>query len=91
MSACNCKADIEAKLLERFKETTPTGTGHDAKLIGYAFGIVGNKMVLRPSTTYETSSVQPLKNGGTRLRKSRGIMVFSFCPYCGVSLKEGGA
>lgn len=90
MSDCNCKAELEAKLTERFKASKPEATGHSVTLEGYGFAIVGNTMVMRPVMPYKAHAAFPNKKGGADREKTmKGTMVFSFCPFCGV--KIGGA
>lgn len=84
---CNCKTELEAKLTERFKAQTPDSRDHKVKLEGYGFGIINNTMILQPYMTYEAFSYVPLKNGGEKPKKMKGNMMFSFCPFCGTSLK----
>ena len=39
---CNCKSELEAKILERFKKHAPDATDHRAHLKGYAIALIGN-------------------------------------------------
>lgn len=80
---CTCKTDIEAMLLDRFKAENPTALNHRVELKGYLFSIVGNTMVLKPSMAAECEAQMPAKGGGTKAKRSKLNMVFSFCPFCG--------
>lgn len=87
MSACTCKKDIDAKLLERFKEQKPTSAEHTAELSGYGICVVDNAMVMVPYMPIKLTSMMPMKRGGHTLKKAEQNMFFSYCPFCGVSLK----
>lgn len=91
MSACNCKAEIEAKLLERFKAAKPEAKCHEVSLEGYGFAIVGNTMTLKPFMHYTASADYPRKAGGATSKKRKGTMAFSFCPFCGVKQADSPA
>lgn len=85
---CNCRADIEAKLLERIKAAKPDGKEHSAHLQGYAYGVSGASMVERPYMPFETQVIVPTKKpGGAKLVKAKGNMHFSYCPFCGTKLE----
>lgn len=90
---CNCRSDIEAKLLERFKSEQPTGENHAVSISGYGFCIVDNKMIMRPFAEVMKSADMPKKSGGWTLKRSKLNMYFSYCPFCGkpVVQQEGGA
>lgn len=86
MSECTCKADIEAKFLERFKEQQPEATDHGVELAGYGLCVVGNALKAFPCMPVRLSALHPLKKGGTKLKKSESSMFFSYCPFCGIKL-----
>lgn len=86
MSTCNCKKEIEAKLLERFKRNAPEARQHGVELEGYSFVIVENSLKERPCMQFKTSALFPLKNGSEKLKNSRANMFFSFCPFCGTKI-----
>lgn len=87
---CNCKAELEVKLLERLIETSPSNTfTHRVALQGYAYAIGGTDgaVVEKP--------FMPVKNTVSRIVKKTGLMkdqshisnmVFSYCPFCGVKV-----
>lgn len=87
MSTCNCKTELEAKLLERFKTNAPDATDHGVELIGYSFVIVGNTLTHMPYMEVRTSSMQPLKKGGSKLKKGTTNMFFTYCPFCGTKVQ----
>lgn len=84
---CNCKPEIEAALLERFKAKHPDATGHSATLDGYGFAIVGNTMTLRPYMPIKFGAGHANKKTGLeRWKHEKGTMSFRFCPFCGENL-----
>lgn len=85
---CDCKSDIEARLLERFKESAPTGQNHGVTIAGYGFCIEGNKMTQRPYAEVTQSADMPKKTGGWTLKRSKVNMYFSYCPYCGAPVAD---
>lgn len=91
MSACNCRKDIEARLLERFKLSAPDASDHGVELQGYALVIETAEVFSKPVMPYKTSATYPLKKGGTKLKSGTGNMILNYCPFCGVSLKEKSA
>lgn len=80
---CNCRKEIEAKLLERFKTKCPDASGYKVELQGYGFAIVDNALVMRPYMPYQLGAEFPLKKGGSKWKKETGSFVFNFCPFCG--------
>lgn len=82
--ACDCKSDIEAKLLDRFQKATPEASAHGVTLQGYGLHFVNNTAELAGFMPYEAQADHPKKDGGVRVKKLKGNMMFSFCPFCGV-------
>ncbi len=80
---CECKTELQAKLLERFAASAPQATNHGATLQGYAFALVGDGMVTMGYLPVELSAEYPLKTGGKKLKKTTQNMFFTFCPFCG--------
>ena len=85
---CDCKSDIEAKLLESFKGDTPDGVDHSVSMHGYGFCIVENKMVMRPYTEVTRAVQLPRKAGGFSTKRMKLNMFFSYCPFCGKPVIE---
>lgn len=84
---CNCKKDIEAKLLERFKSQTPEAADHETELAGYAI-VFGESVDLVPFMPIHMEASYPVKKtGGWKTKKTSQNMMFSYCPFCGSSLK----
>ena len=91
MSTCNCRKDIEAKLLERFKLSAPDASDHGVELQGYALVIETAGLFSKPVMPYKTSAIYPLKKGGTKLKSVTGNMILNYCPFCGASLEGESA
>lgn len=81
---CNCKSDLEKKLLERFIEKEPGALEPSAELTGYGFGFTETGTVLIGYMPFKITATHPLKNGGTKRKSSTSNMHFSYCPFCGV-------
>ena len=79
---CNCKADLEAKLLDRFKEQNPEASEHYVALQGYTL-ILGEKLEQKGYMGIRATARFPLKKGGTKEKAITQNMVFSYCPFCG--------
>jgi len=85
---CNCRTDLEARLLERFKEAEPLATGHEVKLTGYAF-IFGKQLRMVGVMPIEQTADFPLKKGGTKRKSVKCSMQFTHCPFCGDKYEAG--
>lgn len=84
---CNCKTEIEAQLVERFKDKHPEATGHRATIEGYGFAVVGNTLLLRPYMPVKFGAGHANKKTGLeRWKAEKGTMSFRFCPFCGENL-----
>lgn len=87
---CDCKKDIETKLLDRFVSQAPDATEHSARLVGYALIIGGNSMQQKGCMTIELTAAHPLKKGGYKAKTERSNMIFTYCPFCGEKYEKGG-
>lgn len=79
---CDCRKDIETRLLERFAEQNQ-GTDHRVELGGYAFVIDGNLMKEKGCMPIEGSYLHTFKNGNVKRKKVSQSMCFNYCPFCG--------
>lgn len=81
--ACDCKEDIEGKLLARFKEVSSEAESHSASLHGYT--IVFGETALEQKGYMEIKATAnfPLKKGGMKAKTQTQNMIFTFCPFCG--------
>lgn len=87
---CNCRQDLEGKLLERFQAAAPEAKGHGVELKGYGFSLDESIQVVA-FMEYETGATYPLKKGGEKYKTQRGNMIFSHCPFCGESFSKATA
>lgn len=89
---CECKKDLEEKLVDRFKQKHPEATEHHAELTGYAIGIDGNSMFLVGVMPIALTANYPMKKGTAYKQKTtKQMMHFNFCPFCGEKYEKGGA
>lgn len=80
---CNCKSDIEAKLLEALKNMVP-GRNHEAVLQGYGINLSGPVATVRPFMMAHGYVEPERKAGGYSARRTiKQTVVFTFCPFCG--------
>jgi hypothetical protein len=85
---CNCKKDIEARLLERFKAENPDAEGHSVALKGYGLTVLGNTLRQVPLMDIECKAFHTTKAGNKRPKTEKMSMFFNLCPFCGVALEE---
>lgn len=86
---CTCKKDLEAKLLEKFKEAQPDATKHDVKLQGYAYVLNDdNRMKLQGSMQANMTANYTARNGNKRDKTTKTSMLFTYCPFCGVAYND---
>jgi hypothetical protein len=88
---CNCKKDIESRLLARFKEQSHEATDHYVELQGYGLAIIDNTLKSMPYMPFKTSAKFPLKKGGSKQKSQSSNMFFNYCPFCGEKIEKGGA
>ena len=84
---CNCKAELEEKLTQRFKDESPEASDHQSAIVGYGFIFVGERMTQRGYMDVKSTATFPLKKGGEKKKTLKQSMFFSYCPFCGVSTK----
>jgi len=84
---CNCKQDLEAKLLERAKEQYPDSTDHSVEIQGYAFAFMGNTLISRQTLPLAIEHTVIVKKTGLTKRKTeKQKMLASYCMFCGEKL-----
>ena len=89
---CGCKKDIESRLLDRFRKDNPAASDHSAELKGYGMAVIDNTMQLLGVMPIELSAAYPMKGGTLRKqKKTKQIMFFNYCPFCGEKVSKGGA
>ncbi len=79
---CECRKNLEQKLLERFKEQKHEATEHSVRLTGYAL-IFGDSVTEKGCMGMELKASYPLKNGSRKEKVVKQSMIFTFCPFCG--------
>jgi demethoxyubiquinone hydroxylase (CLK1/Coq7/Cat5 family) len=80
--ACNCVRDNESRIADHYSEQLGTTATAEAKNVALLFGGKAREAAYLP---YAVKADKP----GFRGAKGKEIsMFFSFCPFCGVSLKE---
>jgi hypothetical protein len=79
---CDCRKEIEKKLLERFKQQKPDAKNHAVILNGYSY-VVRDGFHEKGYMDILTNADYPLKKGGFRNKNETQKMFFSFCPFCG--------
>lgn len=85
---CNCKAELEAKLTERYAKQHPDAKNHQVTLGGYGIAVIGNEMVRRGAEPITATADHRVKSSGIYKPKTvRSSMFWSFCPFCGKSVK----
>lgn len=90
---CNCKKEIEAKLLAKAIAQYPEATEHKASLSkGYSLIIDKQSGECRDVARMplEITAMFPLRNGNVKSKTIKMSMFFSFCPFCGVKYEEKG-
>ena len=85
---CNCRADIEKKLVAHYSPKLPGSRDVEAKLMGYAITL-GKGLGIAPYMPVEIRHTVTIKKTGTDKRKTeKSNMYFSHCPFCGEKLKK---
>lgn len=80
---CNCKKEMETKLLETIKKQRPDAALLKVELGGYSVIISGNKMDYRPTTPINISYLHTFKNGSQKTKKETMPFALKHCPFCG--------
>lgn len=89
--SCDCKKTFTEKFLEKVKAEYPTSTDHKVEIENYAivFSKNGNCMSLKgfmPVVVQHKVIVK--KTGLSKVKKEKTSLLFSYCPFCGVDLRE---
>lgn len=83
---CDCQAEIEKKLLERFKSEYPNSKKHECDLSGYAM-VLGETLDYRPAMTIILRHTVTAKSGAEREKKIEHKMIGDYCMFCGKPAK----
>lgn len=86
---CNCKSDLEARLLDRAKEQLPDSKNHEVRMTGYAlvFNDTNGMDFLGSMPVEIQHTVVVKKTGCDRVKKDKTNFIFTYCPFCGVRYK----
>lgn len=79
---CTCRKDITEKLLAHFKSQSPEASHHTLSLTGYTL-VIGEQLEEKGCMGIEATAEFPLKKGGSKEKKIKQNMIFTFCPFCG--------
>ncbi len=85
---CNCKSDLEKKLTEHYAGKLPKSTNVLAALMGYGIYLTDQGCEEKPHMPVEVRHTTTSKAGVERTKTEKANMTFSFCPFCGTSLKS---
>ena len=86
--ACNCQTELQAELLERFKQVKPEAQNHRAEIQGYAF-IFGKTVTMKLATPVHFTGKYLVKKTGLLKEKTfKENLIFTYCPFCGVPYNE---
>ena len=86
---CNCKSEIEKKLLKLFIENEPEAKSHCATLEGYTLVLDGNRLVQKGCMQITLVAAHKVKKSGEfKAKKQTRNMIFEFCPFCGKRYDE---
>lgn len=77
---------MEQKLKERFIEKYPEASDHSVHLEGYGIVMVNNVGETKPHSTFKFEMVTRAKNGRELIKRSKGSLFFTYCPYCGTKV-----
>lgn len=89
--SCDCKSTFTEKFLEQVKAKYPTSTGHSVEIENYAFVFnkQNNGMTLKGfMPVLIQHKIIVLKTGLSKVKKEKTSLLFSYCPFCGVDLRE---
>ena len=87
---CNCKKEIEEKLLKRFIESKPEAISHCVQLEGYTLVLQQDNRLIQKGymNIALTAAYQVKKSGEFKAKKQTENMIFTFCPFCGKNYEE---
>lgn len=88
---CDCKKEMEEKLLESVKQQKPNAQQLKVEIAGYGIMIIGNTMVLRPVMPVSVEYVYNLKNGKQKAKKETISFALKHCPFCGEEIARQAA
>ena len=88
MNKCTCQTDIEKRLTDKYAQQLSDSKDVKACLNGYAI-VLGESLQSRPYMPVHVTHTVTVKKTGLEKQKTEKVnMFFSFCPFCGASLKS---
>lgn len=81
---CDCKEELEAKLLVNFTEAHPEAQDHKTGLGGYGLVMTGNTLEVLGYMPVESTFRYTTRAGALKAKTVKQSMFFSYCPFCGV-------
>lgn len=85
---CECKSRVEGLLLERFKEHKPDWKEHSVDVQGYEIGITKDlDLATTMGTQFVCAGEVKARSGDIKVKTLKQFIAFSFCPFCGESVK----
>lgn len=80
---CDCKKEMETKLLESISKKKPEAQDLKVELSGYVVMLNGNSLELRPVMPINIEYIHTLKNGTQKKKKETISFALKHCPFCG--------
>jgi len=91
--SCQCQDELAKNITDRTQKMHPDWFDIKVKLLSYGLTMTDNNMAFRGFMPISIEAERPLKKGGTRVKKEKTSLFFSYCPFCGVKVNdknEGG-
>lgn len=88
---CNCRKDIEQRLLNSAKSDHPGSTDHTMKLTGYALVCGDDGWSSKQIMPIEGSYTIKTKAGKPVTKKIKASMCANFCMFCGEKYEKDSA
>lgn len=89
---CNCRSDIEARLVEKVSQQMPEGSRNLSVSLGggYAFLLGGSGIAMRNVMPIDIEYEEPLKKrpGEFKRKRPKLSMHGNYCMFCGVKYEK---
>jgi len=85
--SCDCQNEIASKIADSQQEQHPDWSEIKVTLLGYALTF-GSNLSSRGFMPLSIEAERPLKKGGSRLKKEKTNLFFTYCPFCGVKVND---
>ena len=84
---CECRKDLEQKMLENFKRQNPDAQDVSVSMAGYAFQLVGNGMRMVNVMPCKIIYKNTVKRTGQQKDRQKTINIAgNYCMFCGQKL-----